>query len=350
MSRLSLTRLIFVLSVFLLLVLGSKIGCFRVESKKIQVSPPPINKPEVPHKKISITTVVPNYLGYEEIINQLNEWHEEAGSITEVGVLGKTTKNKDIYYFKISRKNATAELPKVLVTACIHGNEPWSTGCIMAYIGNLLADYDRNQSIKEIIDSRELYFVPVVSPDSYPNSRIVDNVDPNRNFPTPDNQNHISIKPIKELQDFFYKINPDAVFSGHTFGRVYLTPYGDNKDLCPNNSEYEDIVGRMAKLSNYKYKRCCFLYSKPIKGSEIDWYYRNGALSIVAEFGIHQQRPSHEQIVQEFNRTWEAFKLFIKEAPLIQMKAGSEYKATSEINAGLEADYYLYQRSLPKAQ
>ena len=55
---------------------------------------------------------------------------------------------------------------------------------IIAYSGLLLSEYGKNDRITKILDTAEIYFVPVVSPDSYPYSRTVEGVDPNRNFPT----------------------------------------------------------------------------------------------------------------------------------------------------------------------
>ena len=39
--------------------------------------------------------------------------------------------------------------PKVLITACIHGNEPLATATVMWYIGNMLQNYSLNDKIKK---------------------------------------------------------------------------------------------------------------------------------------------------------------------------------------------------------
>ncbi len=53
----------------------------------------------------------------------------------------------------------------------------------------------------------------------------------------------------------------------------------------------------------------------PIHGTEVDWYYQNGAFAIVMEFGTHQRLPSKEEIDSEWNMTWKAFLLFLEKAP-----------------------------------
>ena len=51
----------------------------------------------------------------------------------------------------------------------------------MGVIGKLLDSKD-DEHIKQILEGREIWIVPVVSPDSYPHSRHVEGVDPNRDF------------------------------------------------------------------------------------------------------------------------------------------------------------------------
>ena len=110
------------------------------------------------------------------------------------------------------------------------------------------------------------------------------------------------------------------MISGHTWGRVYLTPYGDRNQLCLNDSDYRRIVGEMGRMSQYSMQRACQMYGHPIHGTEVDWYYRNGAFSIVMEFGTHQRVPSKSDIYTEFNRTFKAVLHFVKEAPLVEVK------------------------------
>jgi hypothetical protein len=314
-----------------------------VSPSKPIVNPSPIPEVVEPHTNISLKT--PEFLNYEDLTKQLEVWKSEAPELVEVGTYGKSLNKKNLTYLRIC-KDKKANLPKVLITACIHGNESWSTGCVMAYIGNLLYEFEHNEEVKNLILSRDLYFVPVVSPDTYPSFRYIKKIDPNRNFPTQKQVNHESITPIKELQELFMEIRPKAVFSGHTSGRLYLMPYADQRTKCPNYQEYVDLLSRMAKFSDYQYKPCCYLYKKPISGTELDWYYRNGSFAIVAEFGTHQNKPTLEQIEKEFERTWEAFKLFIKEAPLIEIKSGADSSFTFVHNAGIDPEYFEYQKKI----
>lgn len=284
-----------------------------------QPQPPTIRPPQ-------ITTQVPDYLNNEQTVAQLKKWNEEAPDLTEVGAYGKTRNGKDIHYIRIEADHGTDEVkPIVLITACIHGNEPLSASTVMGYIGTILGTYGKDQEVTKLVDSRIMYFVPIVSPDSYPRSRHVDGVDPNRDFPTERNPNKRSVPPVQALRDFFLKIKPHAVISGHTYGRVYLTPWGDKTRLCKHDSQYKDIIGKMGQLSRYRLQRACEMYNRPIYGTEVDWYYKNGAFSIVMEFGTHQRIPSRSDIRSEFDRTYKAALHFIQLAPEVRFHENGHY-------------------------
>lgn len=294
--------------------------------RKINIVPPriieqPLPEPEIESPNPVISNSKPDYQNYSETVRQLKEWHEEAPRLTDIGTYGYSSQGKELYYIKIHSVGEEKDKPVVLITACIHGNEPLSASTTMNYIGAMLEEYGENEKITQLINSRDIYFVPIVSPDSYPYRRHVDGVDPNRDFPSIRNSNKKSVPPVLALQKFFLELKPNAVISGHTHGRVYLTPWGDQRKSCPNESDYQRVMSKMGYLSQYKVIRASQMYGNPIYGTEVDWYYRNGAFAIVMEFGTHQRIPSRRDIDQEFNQTFNAVLHFIKEAPLVDIKS-----------------------------
>lgn len=218
-----------------------------VSEKPIQGQTSPMsNKPELPPVKVNISNATPSYMNYLNTVAQLKKWNAEAPEMTEVGTYGKSSRGTDLYYFRIANKrySSSDNKPKVLITACIHGNEPLSSSTVMWWIGGILSRYSADSKIAEMVDQRDIYFIPVVSPDSYPNSRHVDGVDPNRNFPTASDPSRRSVAPVQALREFHAKIKPNAVISGHTWGRVFLTPWGDQMKNCPDHEEYKRVSGR----------------------------------------------------------------------------------------------------------
>lgn len=301
-------------------LLFTTVAIVAVQNKQ-SFNPTSPAKPSEPRSpaKAEIGEYVSGHKSYEEIISMFREWERKAPDLIEVGTYGKTTKQKDHYFIRISNEISPAK-KTVLITACIHGNEPWSTSTSIACIGKIISSYGKDESLTDLVNSRTIYFIPVASPDSYPGSRSVDGVDPNRNFPTPKNPDKESVVPVKNLQEFFMKIKPNAVLSGHTYGRVFLIPWGDSTSDNPNLSDYENIASEMSRLSGYRHQRVCQMYNRPIYGTEIDWYHRHGAFAMVVEFGSHQRKPSLEETKSEFKRTFPAIVHFIEKSTDIDVR------------------------------
>lgn len=292
----------------------------NVEPQYTPVQP----EPEKPPINYDVSDPVPAYKDYNGTWAQLQEWNEKCPELVDVGTYGKSSRGADLHWIKIENERLDSQRPVVLITAALHGNEPLSSSTTMGYIGTILDKYGDDERITKLVDERIIYFVPVVSPDSYPHSRHVDGVDPNRNFPGPRSPNRQSVPPVAALQKLFKQIRPNAVISGHTWGRVYLYPYGDQTQRCPNDDDYQRIMSEMGRRSNYRVQRACQMYNRPIYGTEVDWYYRNGAMAIVMEFGTHQRVPSQSDINTEFQRTFDAVLWYIEEAAEVEVRNTAE--------------------------
>jgi hypothetical protein len=297
------------------LVLLLFILIFSLSFKSTPATKQPVTKPiSVP----KIEQYISSYQTYEEIITCFKNYEKESPELIDVFQYGKSSKDKDLYCIKISNERKPGN-NKVLVTASIHGNEPLSTSVSMSYILYFLSNYKKDKELTNLLDETTIYYVPVVSPDSYPHSRSVDNVDPNRNFPTIKDPNKESILVVENLKKLFSKIKPHSVLSCHTYGRMFLIPWGDNKKDCPNHKDYYDLATKMGNSADYRVLKISQLYGHPIFGTESDYYYRNGSFSIVIELGTHQKKPSFEDTKKEFERTIISFLMFVKESPKIRI-------------------------------
>ena len=255
------------------------------------------------------------YLSYENVVNQINKWNKEAPEITEVGVYGKSSAQKEIYYIRVCG-DKNKNLPKVLIMACIHGNEKIANATVMGVLGKILNNYGKDDKVTKLLLERDIYFVPIVSPDSFVNNtRHVDGVDPNRNFPYKLNPNVKSVPPIAALREFFIKHKFSAVISTHAYSRLYIYPYGYTASPCPDINKYKDLCGRMASLARYQIKQIHEIQTaQPYRGFEADWFYENGAFAIVAEVGL-EFIPPESTIIGEVERNYDAYLLFVNEAP-----------------------------------
>lgn len=310
-------------------MMGIDLAVYKgIKDRKVVVTPPtivqvePEPKPEPKPEPINyeITTPIPSFLRYEEMVDQLKKWEQEAPELAEVGTYGKSSAGKDLYYIRVRNKRLPKTDNVVLVTACIHGNETLSTTTVTGYIGTLLDKYGDDERVTKLVDDRDIYFVPIFSPDSYARQRYVDGVDPNRDWPTQTKPEHVSCTPVKAVQDFFLKIRPKLAVSGHTSGRVFLRPWGDSRRGTPNDADYKRVISEMQQLSGYNQIQASEIYGRPIYGGELDWFHRNGAFGIVIEYGTHQQIPSDSDTQTEFKKTWEAFLYLLEEAPKVQIQ------------------------------
>jgi len=285
-------------------------------------NPPAERKTEERPKVEDIGNYLRGYQSYDEIVETFRGWEAKAGDIVEVGTYGSAARTGKHHYIKISNEFRPSS-ERVLITACIHGNEPWSTSTVVSCAGKIISLYGRDEGITRLVDERTIYIVPVVSPDSYPTSRSSHGVDPNRNFPTLKEPDRESVPPVQNLRNFFGEIKPDSVLSGHTYGRIFLIPWGDSTKDNPNLSDYERIASDMCGLSGYRYQRACQMYNRPIYGTEIDWYHRHGAFAMVMEFGSHQRKPTEKETEEELDRTFDSIVYFIKESPKVEVKKTS---------------------------
>lgn len=292
-----------------LVTLGFLFVFNKKQTHSLPLIPPAI--PEKPKKekekeRPNITVQEPGYLTYEQTVEQLKKWNKEAKDYTEIGVYGKSKENRDLYYFRLTGDLSNHNNPKVLITACIHGNEKTVGAVLLGIMGKLMAD----PNMLNIVKDRDLYFVPIVCADGFAHdSRHVQGRDPNRDF-----NSNPSVDEVEALKNFFLKHRFSAYISGHSYGRVYLYPYGDRNETCPDDLQFKNLLDKMGKLSGYTKLQANRNYGRPIFGSDLDWGYKNGAFSIVIEHGTSFNQPDYHA---ETVRNYESYLLFIREAPTL---------------------------------
>ena len=83
-----------------------------------------------------------------------------------------------------------------------------------------------------------------------------------------------------------------------------------------NNSQrkavYDRIKRKIDELSAYGVTQL----GGPGTTLDADWGNRQGAFSVLIEFGTHQRPPSDSDIQTEFDKTYKAALYFMKEAPV----------------------------------
>ena len=204
--------------------------------------------------------------------------------------IGQSIQRREIYTVKISDNHIfDEEEPVAYFDEVHHAREPLAIATILNYMFWLLENYGIDLLVTNLIDNRELYFVPMVNPDGYEYNRqqnpnggglwrknrrdIVGSscygVDLNRNysFGFANNGFCSSTNPCSSVYrgtgsfsepesiavgDFMDDILPSTAFSTHTTAGKYLMPNGYNTSP-PDFKIYSEWASDFLDENDYPY-------------------------------------------------------------------------------------------------
>jgi len=134
-------------------------------------------------------SILPNwrdgdYHDYYKTTQMLNDLNDKYPDLTNVFSIGKSVLDRDIWCIRITNENNFNEKYSCLIDGCIHGNE-WEAGEACLYIAEfLLINSDNNKTVELILNTSEIYIVPLLNPDGrQANTRWNENgIDLNRNY------------------------------------------------------------------------------------------------------------------------------------------------------------------------
>ncbi|GIG68841.1 M14 family zinc carboxypeptidase [Phytomonospora endophytica] len=106
------------------------------------------------------------YHDYNETLAEINRITAAYPSVASSRVIGRSYEGRDIVALKISDNVGTDENePEILFNANIHAREHLTTEQAL-YLANLFtASYGSDSRIKNIVDGRELWIIPMLNPD-----------------------------------------------------------------------------------------------------------------------------------------------------------------------------------------
>ncbi len=94
--------------------------------------------------------------------------------VTTRQVYGSTLEGRDWYAIKISdNPYVDEEEPEVLFTGAIHAREVITPLIMLAFMDRLTDNYGTDPVITELVDEREVWFVPIVNPDGYYHNEVI---------------------------------------------------------------------------------------------------------------------------------------------------------------------------------
>lgn len=163
----------------------------------------------------------------------------------------------------------------LMITGCTHGNELITTEVVLGFIDALLKGYGTDGRVTRMVDEHDIYFVPIASPDGYAvQERYTEGVDPNRDFPYPDDESHQSVKTIQSMMAFATAKQIKGSIDFHSAAGMVFFPWAYTYDPIPS-ADYKDLdalTTQMAATNGYQHGQIAqTIYVAP--GSSADYYY-----------------------------------------------------------------------------
>lgn len=286
----------------------------------------PSNPSATPDPQFSVGDAPDDYLSVDAINHLISDWAGKASPIATVQQYG-TVAGQAVQYLRISSavSNPAQNLPKILIDASTHGDEPISVTTVLGFTHLLLSQFGRDPEITELIKTRDIYVVPLVCPDGYAaDSREVEGgQDPNRTYPYPGNENQKSVQCIQAMRDLFIQVGFNATIDYHASGRMVLLPWGYTETAFNdggNATAYKNFGQKLGGLAGYDWGQIPSMVGYIAPGGSVDWYYIEGqkrgwnTMAIGVEVAESKQ-PARSEIPIEVAKNVPLLKTFIREAP-----------------------------------
>ncbi len=245
------------------------------------------------------------YHGYEDIKTELERLSSEHPGIAQKLNIGRTWEGREIMALRVTDNPDVdeADEPDILIMGAHHANELPSAEVPMYILEFLVGSYSDNYSVRDLVDSRDIWFVPLVNPDgreyamnhdmSWRKNRR-DNgdgsfgVDLNRNYGhlwgelpgtshNPADPNYCGPSAFSEnetgaVRNLVLSQNISISLSYHTFGELIYYPWNNNIDtVSPKLNLLEAIAEDLGELTGYTPMNGVDAY--PTTGDSDDWLY-----------------------------------------------------------------------------
>jgi len=241
------------------------------------------------------------------------------GIISERIEIGRSLWDQPIWMVRVSDNAGLDEdEPEVLYNSLIHAREGMGLMTLLYYLQYLVRNYAAADSVREVVDSRELYFVPIVTPDGYEiNWRLFeenqvfgmwrknardndangeldgqDGVDLNRNFDyqwgyddrgssgSVNRDNYRGTSAFSEpesvvIRDFLAAREVVTSYNYHSYAEVLLNPFGYIDRLTPDSLLYMRLGKLLTRDNGYRYGNAprALGSSYRVNGEMTDWMY-----------------------------------------------------------------------------
>jgi len=223
----------------------------------------------------------------ETYLRQVVSDHPEIATLT---AYGESFNRNPLYVLKLSdNAQSNEDEPELMLTAATHGDELITVEVLIGIIDQLLEGYGRDQRLHRLVAERELFFILVVNPDGFKlQQRRANGVDPNREYPWPEEPN----RQPNPCIDGIIKFYNSHVFAGsldlHSAGTsmvMFPWAYEYGAVNATDYAAFAQLASHMAAANGAQSGQISAIMSLS-PGSSADYYYwRNGGMALGYEIG-----------------------------------------------------------------
>lgn len=254
------------------------------------------------------------YYTLDEVIAQVDSLHLLFPNV--VGVresIGVSLQGRVIWALRVTADPSTAPArPRVFFNSLIHAREPMGMMTIIHFLWYVAERYGTDPEITHLLESRELWVVPVINPDGYEaNRRLapttgggmrrknmrnaladddVNGVDLNRNFgykwgydddgssPYPDWEIYrgpeaFSEPETKAIADFCVEKQFLLALNYHSYSNVLIFPWGYVNQETEDSLLFREYAAAMTRHNGYAYGTGDQVIGYSTNGDADDWMY-----------------------------------------------------------------------------
>jgi murein tripeptide amidase MpaA len=256
------------------------------------------------------------YRGFDEVMTHMKELAAKYPNIVQLSQYGQSSEGLPLMVLKVSDEVATDETePKIMLDAATHGDEVITVEVLLGILDEIVTGYGKDKRMTDLVNNSQLFVIPVVNPDGFSKrQRYADGVDPNREYPWPENENRESIGIISDLIGLTSQHRFAGSLTFHAAGQIIMYPWAFSMQSIEQDSlktEYEQLTEQMAQLNRYRTGQIAqILYVA--QGSSSDYYlWKNNTLAVAVELAT-TKAPHTSKISEITNQSKEMTYAFIE--------------------------------------
>ncbi len=275
--------------------------------------------------------IVAAYHNHAWLTAKLDSVHAQYPAITRKVSMGTSVQGRQLWAFLVTDNPTVDEHEaEVRFAATIHGDEPVGTEMCIGMIDSLTQCYGSVAAITDLVNSREIWFAPMLNPDgnNAVNRENANGEDLNRDFPVPDggsNGGYVNGTEVEVTSFINFWTGKRVVLSLNFHGGALVAnyPWDYTYTLCPDNALAREVSLGYSRLNSPMYNNTSAFPDSGVtngaawyvvRGGLQDWsYHVTSGLDITMEIG-NTKWPSAGTLPTYWNDNRASMLYFIRQA------------------------------------